>query len=471
MFTLAHFKKFNKNIAIINEKNIKYTYSNIIKEIKYFKNKIALSDEKIAILISNNFFSFIIIYLACVIYKTKLIIVNENHFQNNYIKIINNFKPDFIFSSMNFSKIKFFKNKIKFKYKNYFIYYLNKNNKLKINKEIAILLPTSGSTGSPKFACLSYENLITNTKSIISYLKINKSSTTITSLNPGYSYGLSIINSHLYKGSKLVMNSYSILDLNFWKLFKVNKIKFFYTVPLMCEILFKDSSFSNSFKYLNTLCCAGGHLDKKIKLNILSFLKNKNIFVMYGQTEASPRISYVNISKNKNKIDSIGKSVKGGELFFKSNKNKISMKKLPKEIYYKGKNVMLFYAEKIKDLAKKRSNNYIINTGDLGYQDSQNFFYLTGRKNRIAKINGVRIDLDQIDKDFKSQKITSINIQNKVFLCSKKVIKKNSLNKISKIYNLGINNIKTFRIRTLPLNYNNKLDYSKLTKIIKNEQR
>ena len=95
-----------------------------------------------------------------------------------------------------------------------------RKNKIKLNNEIAILLPTSGSTGVPKFACLTYENLISNTKSIASYLNINKSSSTITSLDPGYSYALSIINSHLYMGSKLVINRYSILDMNFWKLFK-----------------------------------------------------------------------------------------------------------------------------------------------------------------------------------------------------------------------------------------------------------
>tara|TARA_Y100000389_G_C17468738_1_gene528257 strand:- start:2607 stop:4022 length:1416 start_codon:yes stop_codon:yes gene_type:complete len=469
MFTLAQLKKFNNNIAVINQNNVKYSYANIIKEIKYFKNKINLSEKKIAILVSNNFFSFIIIYLSCLIYKTKIIIINENSFKVNHEKIIQDFKPNYIFSTIKLSKSSSLKNKNDLKYKNYFIFENKKINKVKLNREIAILLPTSGTTGAPKFACLSYENLLSNTKSIVSYLNINRSSSTITSLDPGYSYGLSIINSHLHMGSKLVINRYSILDINFWKLFKKNKVKFFYTVPLMCEILFKNKTFVSHFKYLTTLSCAGGYLDKRIKLNILSYFKNMNFFIMYGQTETSPRISYVNLRNNSKKLESIGKPIKNGKLFFTSSQNEIINKKNPKEVFYKGKNVMLYYAKNLKDLTKKRSNKYIINTGDLGFKDSDNFFYLTGRKNRVTKINGVRVDLDQIEKDFKIQKIICISLGNKIFLCSKKNITQKIRFKISKIYNLGINNLFSYKFKSIPFTTNNKIDYVELTKIIKND--
>ena len=469
MFTLAQLKKFKNNTAIINHNNIKYSYANIIKEIKYLKNKINLSENKIALLVSNNFFSFIVIYLSCLIYKTKIIIINENSFKVSNKKIIKNFNPDYIFSTIKLSKSGSLKNKYVLKYKDYFIFENKKKNKDKLNKEIAILLPTSGSTGAPKFACLSYENLISNTKSIVNYLNINRSSSTITSLDPGYSYGLSIINSHLHMGSKLVVNRYSILDINFWKLFKSNKVKFFYTVPLMCEILFQNKKFVSHFKNLSTLCCAGGYLDKKIKLNILSYFKNMNFFIMYGQTEASPRISYVNLRKNTKKLDSIGNPIKGGKLFFNTAQNEIINKKNPKEVFYTGKNVMLYYANNLKGLSKKRSNNYTINTGDLGFKDSDNFFYLTGRKNRVAKINGVRVDLDQIEKDFKIQKIICINLGNKIFLCSKKNVTQKIRYKISKIYNLGINNLFIYNLKFVPFNTNNKIDYVELKKMIKNE--
>ena len=128
----------------------------------------------------------------------------------------------------------------------------------------------------------------------------------------------------------------------------------------------------------------------------------------------------MNLRKYPKKFDSIGRSIKGGKLFFSPCTNEIINKKNPKELLYSGKNVMLYYANNLKDLSKKRSNKYTIKTGDLGFKDSENFFYLTGRKNRVIKINGVRIDLDQIEKDFNIHNIICIYFANKIFLCSKK---------------------------------------------------
>ncbi len=466
MFTLAHLKKFNKRIGLVDEYN-KITYSDIVNEIKIIKKKINLSKNNLAVLVSNNCFSYILIYLTCLIYKTKIIILNEVQFKYNLKKIIKKFEPDYIFTKIDISSFKTIKYKRKKTYNDYFVFNLKNKKTKNINPEISILLPTSGSTGAPKLACISYENLIINTGSIIEYLKIRKNSTTITSLSSSYSYGLSVINTHLFVGSKIVINRFSFLDAKFWKLFKTNKVNILYTVPLMCEILFKNIKINDSLKQLKTLCCAGGHLDQKIKRKILISLRKKNIFMMYGQTEASPRISYINISKNKKQIDSIGKAIKGGKLFFKFKDKNLPSKKFPKEIFYKGKNVMLFYANSIKDLENKRSNNYILATGDLGYQDSKNFFYITGRKNRIAKINGVRIDLDLIDRDFKKENIVSVSFNEKIFLCSNKKINDKLRYKISKIYNIGVNNIKILNLNSFPLNTNGKLDYKKLIKLIK----
>ena len=130
---------------------------------------------------------------------------------------------------------------------------------------------------------------------------------------------------------------------------------------------------------------------------------------------------------------------------------------------------MLFYANSRKDLVNKRSNNYILATGDLGYQDSMKFFYIKGRKNRVAKVNGVRIDLDLIDRDFKKENIVSVSFNKKIFLFSKKKLNDKFKNKISKIFNIGVNNIKIFKLNSLPLNNNNKLDYKKLINLIKYE--
>ena len=203
------------------------------------------------------------------------------------------------------------------------------------------MLPTSGSLGKPKFVCLSYENLKNNTREIKKYLKINTQSSVITTLSPSYSYGLSIINSHVISGSKIILNNRSLIDAKFWKLLIENKINFFYGVPLMFEILFKSSKFFDQLKTIKTFACAGGHLNKEIKLRMLKVLNDKKIFIMYGQTEASPRISYLDLSNNQDKLESIGKPLNGGKLWIENDKKELNNKNTG-ELIYKGRNVMLF---------------------------------------------------------------------------------------------------------------------------------
>ena len=124
-----------------------------------------------------------------------------------------------------------------------------------------------------------------------------------------------------------------------------------------------------TLKYINNVC----------KFNKINF------FVMYGQTEASPRMSYIDVTKN-NKIKSIGKPLVGGK-----------MKIINNEIVYFGKNVSLGYAKDIRDLYLGDINKGKLYTGDYGKKDNEGFFYITGRKKRISKLFGLRINLDDIE--------------------------------------------------------------------------
>ena len=113
---------------------------------------------------------------------------------------------------------------------------------------------------------------------------------------------------------------------------------------------------------------------------------------MYGQTEASPRMSYLECTKNLKKIGSIGKPLKGSKFLLVDEKKKIIKKSFKiGEIIYKGKNVCLGYAASIKDLYKGDVNKGKLFTGDIGYKDNHGYYYLTGRKNRISKIFGLRL--------------------------------------------------------------------------------
>ena len=174
--------------------------------------------------------------------------------------------------------------------------YVYENKKLlsyEIDKKIFLLLSTSGSTGSAKFVKLSKRNIFSNTENIKEYLKLNKKDCTLTNLPINYAYGLSILNSHLLAGAKVILTDKSIVEKSTIELAKRNSISNFNGVPSTFELLFNFKLESFYLKKVRFISQAGGALSEKTFNNIVRYTKNKKkFFIMYGQTEASPRMSY-----------------------------------------------------------------------------------------------------------------------------------------------------------------------------------
>ena len=144
---------------------------------------------------------------------------------------------------------------------------------------------------------------------------------------------------------------------------------------------------------------------------------------MYGQTEASPRMSYV-VVNDKIKEGSIGKALKGSSFkLINRNGNIIKKNNEVGEITYFGKNVSLGYASKLSDLKKGDINRGVLKTGDLAYKDSKNYYFLVGRKNRISKLFGLRLNLDDIEKMLSENGLKTKCVTNDKFLC---ILTKNS---------------------------------------------
>ena len=177
---------------------------------------------------------------------------------------------------------------------NYNILKRKKIFKHRINKELGLLMSTSGTTGSPKFVRLSYKNYKDNTDKIIKSLSIKFNDTVMTTLPINYSYGLSVINSYLSVGATIFLNNFSILNKKFWDDYKQYRPTSFYGVPFIYEIL-KKFNYKNFYtKNLKFFANAGGKIDEKtLKENII-FSKRKKLkfYQMYGQTEASPESHY-----------------------------------------------------------------------------------------------------------------------------------------------------------------------------------
>jgi long-chain acyl-CoA synthetase len=463
------FNKYNKNIAIIDKEYFNLSYKQVFTETNEIKKKI--QNRSLILIVSENSLGSLIAYIFCIINNHVGIIIDSKTTKQNIIKIFKSYKPNYTFISKKNNSI--FKKFCSEKYI-FFDQSLMKNkinNKVKLNKNLSLLLSTSGSMGSIKFVKLSKNNLKHNTRSIINYLKINKKDSAITNLPISYSYMLSVINTHFEVGGSIVVSKYSLVEKKFWETLKNSKITSFNGVPYTYEMLSRIGLKNIKIKSLKYLTHAGGKLENDKLKEIIKFCKKNNLkfFSMYGQTEASPRISYLNPEFSKKKIGSIGKGIPGSKMYIINNTGKKILKPFVEgEIICEGKNVFMGYSKDYNDLKNANEENYKLKTGDLGYFDKNGFFYITSRISRIAKIFGNRVDLGALESlmSQKSYKVACLSDNKIVFIfIEKKYNKTNLINAISKITNLNVNSFELIKLKYLPRTANNKISYNELKKI------
>ncbi len=261
----------------------------------------------------------------------------------------------------------------------------------RIAPQLALTLTTSGSTGSPKLARLTLQNLQSNAISITSYLGITSEERALVSLPMSYSYGLSVLNTHLLAGSLLLMTTKSFLQREFWDFVSLYQPTSMAGVPYHYEIMLRTGMLEREFRGFRTLTQAGGRLDPQ-RIDQLERMSSKyawRFFVMYGQTEATARISYLPPERLREKTSSIGVAIPGGTL---------SLDDKTGELLYSGPNVMMGYAHDRGDLEKGDELKGHLRTGDLAKQDEDGYFYIVGRLNRFLKIYGKRFSLDEIEE-------------------------------------------------------------------------
>lgn len=258
-----------------------------------------------------------------------------------------------------------------------------------IHPDLAVLLSTSGSTGSPKAVRLSYANLQANAQSIAEYLELKPTDRAITTLPFSYSYGLSVINSHLLAGASVVLTDAGLTSREFWTQFQSHAVTSFAGVPFTYQMLQRLNPEKLPLDSLDTLTQAGGKLSPALTEYFCGLAERRGwrFFVMYGQTEATARISYVPPSALSAKLGSIGIPIPGGRMSIGAGG----------ELVYEGPNVMMGYAEGKHDLGKGDELHGILHTGDLASQDTDGYFFLQGRRKRFVKIHGNRVALDALE--------------------------------------------------------------------------
>lgn len=289
-------------------------------------------------------------------------------------------------------------------YEDYTLLQINKQ-EYDVHPDVLLCLTTSGTTGSPKLVKLTEVNLRSNAESIAEYLKITEIERAITSLPMYYSFGMSVINSHLIKGAALLLTDKAVIQREFLTFLEESKATSIAGVPYTYEMLRRLRFLKMELPQLKTMIQAGGKLNANIVKEYVETAKakGKEFIVMYGQTEAAPRMSYLPFDKALDKYASIGIAIPGGKLSVRDvNDQEIKESDTDGELIYEGPNVCMGYAECIEDLAKGDENHGVLHTGDVARFDDDGFFYITGRMKRFVKIWGNRCNLDATEQMVKS---------------------------------------------------------------------
>jgi long-chain acyl-CoA synthetase len=271
---------------------------------------------------------------------------------------------------------------------------------VEVDDELALLLTTSGSTGSPKLVRLSYKNIGSNAEAIAEYLAISGSDRPITTMPMSYTFGLSIINSHLLRGASIVLTESTLMDKRFWELLKTQDATTFSGVPYTYEMLKKLRFANMHLPSLQYVTQAGGKLSRELVAEFVEVCEAKGMrfIVMYGQTEATARMSYLPWEFAHTKTGSIGVAIPGGRFWLVDDASKIiDDDDTVGELYYQGDNVSLGYATSLPDLSKGDENKGVLQTGDMAKRDSDGFYYIVGRKKRFLKLFGNRVNLDEVE--------------------------------------------------------------------------
>jgi acyl-CoA synthetase (AMP-forming)/AMP-acid ligase II len=263
----------------------------------------------------------------------------------------------------------------------------------RLHDDLALLLSTSGSTGSPKLVRLSADNLASNAAAIAEYLRLSPDDRAITTLPMQYCYGLSVINSHLHVGGAVVLTERSVVDPCFWELFRSTGATGFAGVPHTFDLLDRIGFADMAVPSLRRITQAGGRLqpDTVRRYAELGEARGWELVVMYGQTEATARMAYLPPELARRHPASIGVPIPGGSLHLdEPDADGVG------ELVYRGPNVMLGYAHGPDDLALGRTVREL-RTGDLARRTDDGLFEVAGRRSRFVKPFGLRVDLDRVE--------------------------------------------------------------------------
>lgn len=403
MNNIWELNKYGSSLALIGESGEHITYNELESEGEALAQ--AVGRRCLAFILCKNEIGSVIGYTGFLNNGIVPAMLNSHLDKDLLNNLIEKYKPDYIWAPAE-EHAEFPDMEIKYASHEYILLETGYIAEYALNEKLALLLTTSGSTGSPKFVRQSYVNILNNAESIVEYLQLSSSERPITTLPMNYTYGLSIINSHLLVGAALLLTEKTLMQKEFWTFFKEENATSFGGVPYTYEMLDKLRFYRMKLPSLRSMTQAGGKLLPELQEKFAIFAEEKGIkfFVMYGQCEATARMGYLPPDKAMEKKGSMGIPIPGGKFRIIDDKDtEIRSPYIAGELVYEGLNVTLGYAECGEDLIKGDENSGILFTGDMAQFDEDGFYYIVGRKKRFLKIYGNRVNLDELDQMIKAE--------------------------------------------------------------------
>lgn len=457
---LFDFSQFLSNVAIKADTNEELTYGQL--QIEADRLKAFLHQGKLAFCLCSNTIASVVGYVALIQRHVATVMLDADKDCELLENLLAIYHPQYVWAPEGkVNGVKLF---------DYFGYVLYEYSQIpiEIHPDLALLLTTSGSTGSPKLVRLTQKNLLSNADSIAEYLHITSDEKPVTSLPMYYSYGMSVINSHFVKGATLLLTRKTVLEKGFWEFVKREHATSIAGVPYTYEMLKRLRFLKMDLPDLKVMIQAGGKLNADIVKEYVDFAreKGKEFIVMYGQTEAAPRMSYLPFENASDKYASIGIAIPGGKFSIRDANNKeIETPDTDGELVYMGDNVCMGYAETPEDLAKGDENHGILHTGDVARIDNEGFYYITGRMKRFVKVWGNRVNLDAIEQLVKpiisDCACTGVDDHIHVYITDKK-LEGNIVKYLSEKTGLNIRAFIVNVVSEIPKKMSGKIDYSKL---------
>jgi long-chain acyl-CoA synthetase len=402
MNIFSDLEKYSSNPAIITEDLEQFSYEEILHDADDIGKE--APGRPLVFVVTKNCVESLAGYIGLIRRGAVVALVNHTIHETLFLNLIDKFKPRFIYQPSGF--LNHIDNwREVYRFRSYALLQSGQDFDYKIDENTSLLLSTSGSTGSPEVVRLTDRNILSNTSSIADYLHISSKDKAITTMPMSYSYGLSIINSHLYMGASVILTEASVMNRRFWSLLNECAVTTFGGVPYIYEMLSKLKFAQMNVPSIEYITQAGGKLNQTLLKEFSQISKDKSIqfIAMYGQTEATARMSYLPYDKLSTKLGSIGIAIPGGDFWLEDeNGGQIQATDIPGELVYRGDNVSLGYAKDYCDLEKGDVNKGILKTGDVALKDQDGYYYIVGRKKRFLKLFGNRINLDELEQKIRN---------------------------------------------------------------------